>query len=225
MTNSDEPNVGAQFIAPDAQTTSQAQQEWPEQTQADVGEPVESTQKPIEQVRQLKMRVETLEKELAEEREKATNYMNQAMRAQADVSNVRKRLQQDISKALNDAVKTVVYEQLGVLDSFDRAFTVLPDEFRHFSWVEGMSMIQNQLFSILYRAGVTPILVERGMKFNPLEHEAVAYEETSAYPEDTIAAELQRGYKLNDQVLRPTLVKLARAPQSGTTANEPEKND
>jgi molecular chaperone GrpE len=170
---------------------------------------------PIEQIRQLKMRVEALEKELAEEREKATDYMNRAMRVQADASNMRKRLQQDFARAMQDALKSVVYEQLAVLDSFDRAFATLPAEFRHFSWVEGVTMIQSQLYSILYQAGIRPIEA-MGKKFNPIEHEAVAFEETSDQPEETVTAELQRGYKLQDQVLRPALVKIARAPQAAT---------
>jgi molecular chaperone GrpE len=174
---------------------------------------------PIEQIRQLKVRLEELEKELAQEREKATDYMNRAMRAQAEISNIRKRLQQDLNLALMDALKSVVYEQLAVLDSFDRAFTTLPKEFEHFSWVEGVGMIQAQLFGILHRAGVTPIEA-RGKKFNPIEHEAVAYEDTDVYPEETITAELQRGYKLHDQVLRPVLVKIARQPQP-TAAGQP----
>src|SRR6266566_5091211 len=150
-----------------------------EQSQASSQEP----ETPIEQIRQLKIRIEELEKELAEER------------AQAEISNARKRLQQDLSLALKDALKSVVYEQLAVLDSFDRAFTTLPKEFQHFTWVEGIGMIQAQLFGILHRTGVTPIETY-GKKFNPIEHEAVAYEDTNAYPEETITAELQRGYKL-----------------------------
>jgi molecular chaperone GrpE len=173
---------------------------------------------PIEQIRQLKVRISTLEKDLAQEREKATDYMNRAMRAQAEMSNMRKRLQQEMSLMLRDTVKSVVYEQLAVLDSFDRAFGTLPPEFKNFTWVDGIGLIQNQLFSVLFRAGVTPIEAQ-GKKFNPIEHEAVAYEETSSYPEDTVTSELQRGYKLQDTVLRPTLVKIARAPQPVAAGN------
>jgi molecular chaperone GrpE len=179
--------------------------------------PINSFEPPIEQIRQLKMRIEDLEKELAQEREKATDYMNRAMRAQADISNVRKRLSQDLALAMRDALKSIVYEQLAVLDSFDRAFSTLPDEFRHFTWVEGVGLIQTQLFSILHRAGITPIEVVKGKQYNPIEHEVVAYEETSNYPEETVTAELQRGYKLQDQVLRPALVKIARTPQAAAT--------
>jgi molecular chaperone GrpE len=197
------------------------QEEQTEQSQASSQE----REAPIEQIRQLKTRIESLEKELAQEREKATDYMNRAMRAQAEVSNVRKRLQQDMTLALKDALKSVVYEQLAVLDSFDRAFTALPKEFEHFSWVEGVGMIQAQLYGVLQRAGITPIEAE-GKKFNPIEHEAVAYDETSISPEETVTAELQRGYKLLDQVLRPALVKIARAPQpvaAGDTEAEQTK--
>jgi molecular chaperone GrpE len=188
-----------------------------EQPQASSEEP----ETPIAQIRQLRLRIEELEKELATEREKATDYMNRAMRTQAEMSNMRKRLQQDLNLALRDALKAVVYEQLAVLDSLDRAFTSLPKEFAHFTWVEGIGMIQAQLFGILHRAGVTPIETQ-GKRFNPIEHEAVAYEETNAHAEETVTAELQRGYKLYDQVLRPALVKIARAPQPVATGNETE---
>lgn len=171
---------------------------------------------PIEQIRELKVRIEALEKELAAEREKATEYMNRAMRAQADMSNLRKRMQQDLSLSLQEALKSMVYEQLAVLDSFDRAFTTLPNEFAHFTWVEGMGLIQSQLFSILHRVGLMPIEA-LGKKYDPLEHEAVAYEETANTPEDNVTAELQRGYKLLGQVIRPALVKIARAPQAAAT--------
>lgn len=174
-------------------------------------------EKPIEQIRELKIRLEALEKELAQEREKATDYMNRAMRAQAEVANIRKRQQQDFVLMLNDMVRSVVYEQLAVLDSFDRAFSSLPSEFKHFTWVEGIKLIHQQLFGILLRAGVTPIETQ-GKKFNPIEHEAVAYEETSEQPEDTITAELQSGYKLNNIILRPALVKIARTPIAQTAA-------
>lgn len=205
--------------AEEAPSASQAQAQGQEQEQ----------ERPIEQIRQLKVRVEQLEKELAGERQKATDYMNQALRTQADMSNIRKRLQQDMNRLIAEALKQVVYQQLGVLDSFERAFQVLPNEFEHFSWVEGMGLIHNQLLTILLQAGVTPIEA-KGKKFNPIEHEAVAYEETSAYPEDTVTAELQRGYKLNDQVLRPTLVKIARppqpaAPEAAQTGEAAEKSE
>ena len=178
---------------------------------------IQERETPIEQVRQLKTRIEQLEKELGQEREKATDYMNKAMRAQAEVSNTRKRMQQDLSLAMRDMIKSVVYEQLAVLDSFDRAFASLPDEFRHFSWVDGIGLIQTQLYGVLHRAGVTPIESGKGKTYNPNEQQAVAYEETSAYPEETVLVELQRGYKLNDQVLRPTLVKIARTPQPASS--------
>jgi molecular chaperone GrpE len=195
-----------------ADQEQQAQQQTEQAQDAATQETAQARETPIEQVRQLKIRIEALEKELASEREKATGYMNTAMRAQAEISNTRKRLQQDLSNMMRDALKEIVYAQLAVLDSFDRAFAALPKEFQHFTWVEGMGLIQMQLFGILQRAGVTPIEAV-GRPYNPIEHEPVAIEETSDYPEDTVTSELQRGYKLLDQVLRPALVKIARAPQ------------
>lgn len=212
-----------------AEERTEQAEEAPSAPQAQAQGQEQEQERPIEQIRQLKVRVEQLEKELAGERQKATDYMNQALRTQADMSNIRKRLQQDMNRLIAEALKQVVYQQLGVLDSFERAFQVLPNEFEHFSWVEGVGLIHNQLLTILLQAGVTPIEA-KGKKFNPIEHEAVAYEETSAYPEDTVTAELQRGYKLNDQVLRPTLVKIARppqpaAPEAAQTGEAAEKSE
>lgn len=199
------------------QTTEQTQSQVFKQSEgAEAAAPERGA--PIEQIRQLKVRIESLEKELTQEREKATDYMNRAMRTQAEMSNMRKRQQQEWNLMMREAVKSVVYDQLAVLDSFDRAFSTLPPEFKHFSWVDGIGLIQNQLFSVLFRTGVTPIETQ-GKKFNPIEHEAVAYEETSNYPEETVTAELQRGYKLQDAVLRPALVKIARAPQPVAAGN------
>ncbi len=72
------------------------------------------------------------------------------------------------------------------------------------------------------RLRIEELVETQGKRFNPIEHEAVAYEETNAHAEETVTAELQRGYKLHDQVLRPALVKIARAPQSAATGNEAE---
>ena len=74
------------------QTNAQAQET------AETPSPVSTSEReaPIEQVRQLKIRIESLEKELEQERDKATEYMNRAMRAQADLSNMRKRLQNEL---------------------------------------------------------------------------------------------------------------------------------
>jgi molecular chaperone GrpE len=178
----------------------------------------------MDQLRSMRAEIEALQKQLHEEQEKATQYMNEALRSRADISNARRRLQQDMSLALQDALKPLVYQQLGVLDSFDRAFATLPKELSHFTWIEGIGMIQTQLFSTLYQVGVSPIDTQ-GKEFNPLEHEAVAYEETSSYAEGSITSELQRGYKLQEQVIRPALVKVARVatnevPSSVVVTNE-----
>lgn len=185
----------------------------------------ESSSSYMDQLRSLKAELESVRKQLAEEQEKATQYMNDALRAKADVANTRRRLQQDMALAMQETLKSVVYQQLSVLDSFDRAFSTLPKEFSHFTWVDGVAMIQAQLSGILQQTGVIPIDTQ-GKQFDPLEHEAVAYEETRSYAEGMITTELQRGYKLQGQVLRPALVKVARAaPSTEDTSNVEEQEN
>ena len=78
------------------------------------------------------------------------------------------------------------------------------------SWVEGIAAIDRKLRLLLDSEGLTPIEAV-GQPFDPHEHEAVAQEETTAVPEGTVTAELQRGYRIRDRVLRPAMVAVANA--------------
>src|SRR5947207_3898015 len=98
-----EEKTEAQLSSSTEKETQKPQTE--ERREGEVGGQGAEREAPIAQIRELKVRIEALEKELAQEREKATDYMNRAMRAQAEVINTRKRLQQDISLMLKDALR------------------------------------------------------------------------------------------------------------------------
>ena len=89
----------------------------------------------------------------------------------------------------------------------------LPPELQRFSWVEGIWLVERQLRAILEQEGLVPIATT-GRQFDPFEMEAVMYDETDEVPEGTVLGELQKGYKLHDRVIRPALVKVAKAPQA-----------
>jgi molecular chaperone GrpE len=75
--------------------------------------------------------------------------------------------------------------------------------------VQGIEMIRYQLDEILKKMGVLPIKAE-GQPFDPKTHEAVATIETDEYAEDTVIEEVYRGYTINNKVLRPSMVKVAK---------------
>src|SRR3990172_6062100 len=81
------------------------------------------------------------------------------------------------------------------------------------SWVEGIAAIDRKLRSLLESEGVTPIEAA-GRPFDPREHEALTHEETTKAPDETVIGEIQRGYRIRDRVLRPSLVSVAKNPGS-----------
>jgi len=98
---------------------------------------------------------------------------------------------------------------LDVLDSFGAGFKAVPPQFQNQPWVEGMRAVERQMLQILEQEGVTPIAAD-GKEFDPNFHEAVSYEPAEGASEGQILDELQRGYMIQDRVLRPTRVKVAK---------------
>lgn len=147
---------------------------------------------------------------LDRERQRAEEHKRDLQRLAADFSNYRKRAEAEKEDVVRYASASLIKKLLTVLDSFDRALETLPKELAHFSWVDGIWLVERQLRAQLEAQGLKPIEAV-GRPFDPHEHEAVLDEETKDVPEGTVIAELQKGYKLHDQVIRPALVKVAKA--------------
>jgi molecular chaperone GrpE len=158
-----------------------------------------------------------LEAELKESRELAESHYRSWQRSAADFANFKRRIDEE----KRFAERWLLQDLLPVVDDFDRAWVSLPLELRKLSWIEGLLQVHSRLFSVLQRHGVSPI--ETADKdFNPLEHEAVMRAEDADPLEQTaVVAELQRGYKLHDRVLRAALVKVGRPPADGTRTEVP----
>jgi molecular chaperone GrpE len=146
-----------------------------------------------------------------EEQTKAETYLANWQRAQADMANVRRRAQQDKEEIIKFSTQTLVADLLPVLDSFDGALATIPDNLREQPWISGILQVERQLRSVLERQGLKQIEAT-GQPFDPTRHESTGHEETAEYPEDTVSAELRKGYTLNDRVLRPSMVRVATSP-------------
>src|SRR5579862_8492340 len=162
-------------------------------------EPAASAEQPTQQA------TPDLAAELERERAQATDYMNRWQRALADLSNYKRRAEQEREQERKYAAAAIFLELLKMQDNFYRAFETLPVELREFSWVQGVALTYAQLDSLLQLYGVTPIQTKPGQPFDPAQHEAVTHEETDAYPDGAITGEYQRGYHIHDRVLRPAL--------------------
>lgn len=161
--------------------------------------------------------------ELEREREKASDYMNRWQRAQADLANYKRRAEQEREQERKYALAPLFLELLKIQDNFHRAFDTLPVELREFSWVQGVALTYAHLDGLLRLYGVSPLETKPGQPFDPAMHEAVTHEETDAYPDGTITTEYQRGYQLHDRVLRPALVRVAKAKSAGPTRQEEQE--
>jgi molecular chaperone GrpE len=143
-------------------------------------------------------------------REQADNNLSNWQRAAADFSNYKRRVEEERAATSQFANAILLARLLSVLDDFDRALDTVPPD-THDAWVEGIRLVQRKLHGLLESEGVTPIEVV-GKPFDPKLHEAVVHEDTTAYPDNTVIDEVQRGYLLHDRVLRPALVRVANNP-------------
>ena len=146
--------------------------------------------------------VESLKKALAEEIEKAENNFAQWQRAQADFVNYKRRIEQEKVEAIKYASGLLILSLLPVVDDLHRAIVSVPEGIAELNWVEGVSLINRKFIAVLESHGVTEISA-LGEEFDPNFHEAVMYE---IGEEGMVIRELQKGYKLHDRVIRPTMV-------------------
>lgn len=151
--------------------------------------------------------------QLAEAKAKVNEYLDQLRRTAADFANYRKRIEREREEMGRFANALLITKLLPVLDDLDRAMATLSPDLRRFTWTEGVWLIARKLEMVLEGEGLKPIEAV-GKPFDPERHEAVIREETTAYPDGQVIAELQRGYELNGRVLRAALVKVAVAPKT-----------
>jgi Molecular chaperone GrpE (heat shock protein) len=132
------------------------------------------------------------------------------LRTLADFDNYRKRVERDKERVNAERERAILLELLEAIDNFERALSSESSESSDGENIEdGVQLIYNQLLRILERHGVTPY-ESVGEKFNPELHEAILAISTNKYPSGTITAEMQKGYKIGDEVLRVAKVQVAR---------------
>ena len=160
---------------------------------------------------ELAERIGQLERELDETRRSDAEHRNNWHRSAADFSNYKRRTDEERTTLMQFSNAVLIGKLLGVLDDFDRALENVPDD-AHDPWVEGVRLTERKLRSVLESEGVTPIPAV-GLPFDPNLHEAVVHEETADHPDNEVIGELQRGYRLHDRIIRPSLVRVANNPK------------
>jgi len=147
-------------------------------------------------------------KEDNELQEKYDALNNQYIRLAADFDNFRKRNEQEREALLKYGAENTLKKMLEVLDNFERGLKAIESVDDCEKVKECYNLAYKNFTDVLTKAGLETIKAE-GEMFDPNFHEAVMQTPTSDKEEHTIIAELQKGYKLGDKVLRPTLVNVA----------------
>jgi len=146
--------------------------------------------------------------ELADLQRERDDFKDRWLRKSAEFDNYRKRIERERREQGDQAVVEILQELLLVVDDFDRALTVGGDEGG--AYRKGVELIHGKLHELLRKQGVTPMDV-LGADFDPNVHMAVMHEESPDHREGEVIGELQKGYLLHDRLLRPAMVKVAKA--------------
>ncbi len=134
----------------------------------------------------------------------------QYIRLAADFDNYRKRQEQERENLIKFGTETALKSLLEVLDNFERGQKALEKVEDCEKVKESFNLVHKQVIETMSKLGLEEIKA-LGEEFDPNFHEAVMQTPTSEHPEHTVITELQKGYKVGDKVLRPTLVNVATA--------------
>lgn len=150
--------------------------------------------------------------EVARLKQENAELRERSVRTLADFDNFRKRSQREAQELRRYALLEPMRELLAVADNLDLALSAQgsAEDLKR-----GVEMIHRQMQELLRRFGLTEVPAV-GQPFDPTQHEAVAREESAEVKAPTVAAELRRGYKMHDRLVRPAMVKVAVPVEAGT---------
>jgi molecular chaperone GrpE len=148
----------------------------------------------------------SLETQLAELQARHAEVSDAYLRAKAEAENVRRRAEEDLAKARKFAIESFAESLLPVKDSLEAA-TAIPNATNE-QLLEGTHATLRQLTAALERNKVLAIAPPAGTKFDPNHHQAISVVPAEQEP-NTVVAVLQKGYLINERVLRPALVTVA----------------
>jgi molecular chaperone GrpE len=147
--------------------------------------------------------------DLAALKRERADFYDRLLRKTAEFDNYRKRIERERREQADQAVIDLLQELLLVVDDFDRALTVEAGESAA-KYRKGIELIHAKLIDLLTKNGVRPMDV-LGEDFDPNLHQAVIHEVSPEHREGEVIGELRRGYLRGDRLLRPAMVKVAKA--------------
>ena len=146
--------------------------------------------------------------EIVDLRKERDGLQDRLLRQAAEFDNYRKRVERERKDSAQFAAVDFVQDLLPVIDDFERALQI--DAPGSESYRQGLEIIHRALMDMLRKRGVTPIEAV-GTAFDPQIHQAVAYDEAPDRRDGEVMEQFTRGYRLGDKLVRPAMVKVAKA--------------
>lgn len=150
----------------------------------------------------------TVEQKLELAQAESVRHMDSFLRAQAELSNARKRFEKQRQLSYTNSQAELVGKLVPVLDDFERAIVNVPDSIREDQWFSGIELVSRKLSSILDGMNVT-IIEAVGQPFDPNVHEALGEEPSDEYESGIVTREMLKGYQIGTRVIRASLVYVA----------------
>ena len=147
--------------------------------------------------------------QLADALRERDQYYDRWMRKAAEFDNYRRRIERERKEQSDQAVVDLLQDLLLIVDDFDRAMTVDAGESAE-AYRRGIELIQTKLYDLLKKLNVRPIDA-LGADFDPKIHQAVIQESSPGHRDGEVIGELRKGYMRGDRLLRPAMVKVAKA--------------
>lgn len=170
-----------------------------------------------DQLKELQTRLEAKEQE-------AKETYDRLLRVSADFENYKKRSAREMEEFRKYANQTLLKEMLTVVDNLELAINSSNHRKKtDKNMIEGLNLTLHEILRVFERFNVKPIEA-RGQKFDPAFHEAVMQEETDDFPENTVVSEFQKGYLIQDRLLRPAMVVVA-APKTTRADDKSDNKD
>ncbi len=153
---------------------------------------------------------DSLEQQLETAQAKASENWEAYLRAKAELDNLRRRHQKDLENAHKFGTEKLVNELLPVIDSMDLGLAA--EDASAESLREGMELTMNMLKKMMEKLGIEEIN-PLNEKFDPEKHQAMTMQPSADVEPNTVIAVMQKGYSLNDRLLRPAMVMVSKAPE------------
>lgn len=163
------------------------------------------------------------QQELALREQAYAELESQFKRLAADFENFRRRVTTEREELIKFAGSRVLENLLPVVDNFERALDAMGKATEVGQVHAGVEMIYRQLQDVLSKSGVSPMDAQ-GKPFDPNFHEAIAQTENPDLPDETVMAEVQKGYLYNGKVLRHAMVQVSRNPAGAAAAQDAAAN-